>query len=76
VYDIKSCSSASQSLELARYIGLKGKLKSTFFLDSYRVALFRHYVMRRKLVVLRKNSRLDSLAGSIVEYVTEFYHIV
>jgi hypothetical protein len=60
VCNIKSYSSASQSLKLARYIGLKGKLKSTFFLDSYRIALLRHYVMRRKLVMPRKN------AGSMV----------
>jgi hypothetical protein len=71
VCNTKSCSSASQSLKLARYIGLKGKLKSTFFLDSYRVALLRHYVMRRKLVVPRKNGRLDGLAGSMVEYVIQ-----
>jgi hypothetical protein len=66
VCNIKGRSSASQSLKLARGIGLKSKLKSTFFLDSYRVALLRHYVMRRKLVVLRKNGRIDGLAGSMV----------
>ena len=37
VCNIKGCSSASQSLKLARCIGLKSKLNSAFVLDSYRV---------------------------------------
>jgi len=69
VHNIKGYSSALQSLKLARFISVKSKLKSTFVLNSYRVALLRHYVIRRKLVVLRKNGRLDGLAGSMVEYV-------
>jgi hypothetical protein len=69
VCNIKGSSSASQSLKLARCIGLKSKLKSTFTLDCYRVVLLRHCLIRRKLVVLRENSRLNSLASSIVEYV-------
>ena len=70
VRNVKGCSSASQSLKLARFISVKSKLKSTFVLNSYRVALLRHYVIRRKLVVPRKNGRLDGLAGSMVEYVS------
>jgi hypothetical protein len=69
VCNVKGSSSALQSLKLARYIGLKSKLKSTFILDRYRVALLRHCLIRRKLVVLRENSQLDSLASSIVEHV-------
>ena len=69
MHNIKGYSSALQSLKLARFISVKSKLKSTFVLNSYRVALLRHYVIRRKLVVPRKNGRLDGLAGSMVEYV-------
>jgi hypothetical protein len=58
VCDIEGCSSASQSLKLARFIGLKSKLKPAFVLDTYHVALLEHYVMRTKLVVPRENGRL------------------
>jgi hypothetical protein len=70
VCNIEGCSSASQSLKLARRVGLKRKLKSAFVLYRYHVALLRHYVMRTKLVVLRANGRLGGLAGSVVEYVS------
>ena len=70
VRNVKDYSSALQSLKLARFISVKSKLKSTFVLNSYRVALLRHYVIRRKLVMPRKNGRLDGLAGSMVEYVS------
>jgi hypothetical protein len=69
VCNIEGCSSASQSLKLARRVGLKSKLKPAFVLYRYYVALLRHYVMRTKLVVLRENSRLGGLASSVVEYV-------
>jgi hypothetical protein len=69
VYNIKGRSSILLSHKLARYIGLKSELKFTFFLDYYRVALLRYYLMRRKLVILREKSQLDSLAGSIVQHV-------
>jgi hypothetical protein len=71
VCNIEGSSSALQSLRLARYIGLKSKLKSTFVLDSCCVALLRHYVLRRKLVVLRKNGRL----GGGIRY-TQSEHIL
>jgi hypothetical protein len=54
--NIKGSSSALQSLELARCIGLKSKLKSTFTLDCYCIMLLRYCLIRRKLVVLRENS--------------------
>ena len=69
VCNFEGCSSASQALKLARCIGLKSKLKPAFALESYRVVLLRHYVMRTKLVVPRESGRLDGLAGSMVEYV-------
>jgi hypothetical protein len=69
VCDIEGCSSASQSLKLARLVGLKSKLKPAFVLDRYHVALLRHYVMRTKMVVLRENGRLSDMAGSVMEYV-------
>ena len=72
VRNVKGYSSASQSLKLARFISVKSKLKPTFVLNSYRVALLRHYVIRRKLVVPRKNGRLDGLAGLMVEYVSTY----
>jgi hypothetical protein len=40
-------------------------------LKGYYVVLLRHNVKRRKLVILRKSSRLSRLAGSVVEYVIE-----
>jgi hypothetical protein len=78
VCSIEGCSSASQSLKLARYISLKSKFKSIFVLDSYRIALLRHYVVRRKLVVPKERwpawwfGRLGGLAGSVVEYIVSF----
>jgi hypothetical protein len=69
VWNVKGCSSASQALKLACSIGRKSKIKSAPFLNSYRVVLWRHYVLRRKLVVPRKSGRLDGVAGLIVEYV-------
>jgi hypothetical protein len=72
VCNIEGCSSASQSLKLARIVGLKSKLKPAFVMNRYHVALLRHYVMRIKLVVPRENGRLGGLAGSVVEYVTLF----
>jgi hypothetical protein len=59
VWNVKGCSSASQALKLACSIGQKSKIKSAPFLNSYRVVLLRHYVLRRKLVVPRKSGRLD-----------------
>jgi hypothetical protein len=49
---------------------LKGKINSTIFLKGYYVVLLRYDVKRRKLVMLRKSSRLGRLAGSVVEYVS------
>jgi hypothetical protein len=69
VCDIEDCSSVLQSLKLARFIGLKSKLKPAFVLDRYHVALLGHYVMRTKLVVLRENDRLGGLAGLVGEYI-------
>jgi hypothetical protein len=69
VCDIEGCSSATQSLKMARFIGLKSKLKPAFVLDRYHVALLGHYVMTTKLVVPRENGRLGGLAGSVGEYV-------
>jgi hypothetical protein len=76
VRNIKGCSSALQSLKLARLVGLKSELKPAFVLDRYYVALLRyyvallrHYVMRTKLVVLRENGRLSNIAGLVMEYV-------
>jgi hypothetical protein len=54
--NVKGCSSALQALKLARRIGLISKLKSTFILDSYCVVLLRYYVIRTKLLMLRKSS--------------------
>jgi hypothetical protein len=54
---------------MARFIGLKSKLKPAFVLDRYHVALLGHYVMTTKLVVPRENGRLGGLAGSVGEYV-------
>jgi hypothetical protein len=71
VWNVKGCSSASQALKLACYIGRKSKIKSAPFLNSYHVVLLRHYVLR-KLVVPRKSGRLDGVAGSMVEYVTPY----
>jgi hypothetical protein len=59
MWNVKGCSSALQALKLACSIGLKGKIKSAPFLNSYRVVLLRHYVLRRKWVVPRKSGRLD-----------------
>jgi hypothetical protein len=73
VCNVKGNSSTSQSLKLARCIGLKGKLKSTFFLDCYHVLLLRHCLIRRKLVVPRANGRLNGLAGLMVEYVNSSF---
>jgi hypothetical protein len=56
VCNIEGCSSALQSLKLARLIGLKSKLKPAFVLDRYYITLLRYYVIRTKLVVLRENS--------------------
>jgi hypothetical protein len=56
VCNIKGCSSALQSLKLARLIGLKSKLKPTFILDRYYVALLKYYITSTKLVVLREDS--------------------
>jgi hypothetical protein len=39
-------------------------------LKGYYVVLLRHNVKRRKLVILRKSSRLGRLAGLVVEYVS------
>jgi hypothetical protein len=75
VCDIEGCSSASRSLELARFIGLKSKLKPAFVLDRYYVALLGHYVMRTKLVVPRENGRLGGLAGLVGEYVNVTIYI-
>jgi hypothetical protein len=76
VQNVKGCSSALEALKLAYSIGRKSKFKSTPFLNSYRVVFLRHYVLRRKLVVLRKRGRLNSVAGSIVEYVNYFIEYV
>jgi hypothetical protein len=76
VWNVKGCSSASQALKLACSIGRKSKIKSAPFLNSYRVVLLRHYVLRRKLVVPRKSGRLDGVAGSMVEYVTSSCNIM
>jgi hypothetical protein len=54
--NVEGCSSALQALKLARRIGLISKLKSAFVLDSYCVMLLRYYVIRTKLLVLRKSS--------------------
>jgi hypothetical protein len=52
---------------------LKGKINSTVFLKGYYVVLLRYNVKRRKLVILRKSSRLGRLAGSVVEYVSSVW---
>jgi hypothetical protein len=50
-------------------IGLESKTKSGPFLNSYCVVLLKHYMLIRKLVVPRKDGRLDSVTGSVVEYI-------
>jgi hypothetical protein len=73
VFNVKGCSSALQAFKLTYYIGLKSKINSTIFLKSYRVILLRHFVSRRKLVVLRKSSQLSNIAGLVIEYVNSYY---
>jgi hypothetical protein len=72
VGNVEGRSSASKSfkLGLARSISLKGKLKSTFLLDIYRVALLRHCMLISIRVVPRENGWLGGLAGSVVDYVS------
>jgi uncharacterized membrane protein (GlpM family) len=69
VFDVIGSSSALQALRLTCSIGMKSKIKSAFFLDSYRVVLLRYCMLMRKMVV-------PNVAGSVVAYVilrsTEF----
>jgi hypothetical protein len=69
VSDIIGCSNASQALEMTCSIGVKSKIKSTFFLNSYHVVFLRHCMSMRKWVVPRKSARLGGVASSVVKYV-------
>jgi hypothetical protein len=69
-FNNESCCSASQGLELAKSIRLKGKINSAFFLNSNCVVLLRHCLIRRKLVVPRKSGRLS---GGI-RYKNQFFN--
>jgi hypothetical protein len=69
VFDIEGCSSASQALELARSIGLKSKIKSTFFLNSYRAVSLRPCMLMGIRAMPRKSGRLGDMPGSVMEYV-------
>jgi hypothetical protein len=70
VFDIEGCSRASQALKLARGIGLKSKIKLTFFLNSYCAVLLRHCMLVKIRAVPRESGRLGDMTGSVMEYVS------
>ena len=68
IFDIKDYNNILQALELARDINIKNKINSTFFLNSYRLTLLRHYILIRIRAMPRKSDRLSSITGSVIEY--------
>src|SRR4051812_30008322 len=65
MFDVKGHYSASKASELAGCISLECKANSTFLLSKYRVALLRHPLLMKMVVVPSKSGRLNGLAVSM-----------